>query len=122
MMRSRTRTGFLVVVVMLAGCMSVPTLPVPPPVDSSALFPLSAPNENGIVCVDADAYAVPPETDVHGIRVRVTNLDTLEWVEEDVRSDGSFNICIYAESGHTLAIQAVYPYGGVSESVDRTVP
>lgn len=122
MMRSLTRSGLLVVAVMLCGCMSVPTLPVPPPVDDAMLFPLSAPNENGIVCVDADAYAVPRATDVSGIRVRVTNLDTLEWVEEDVGEDGSFHVCIYAESGHVLAIQAVYPYGGISESVDRTVP
>jgi hypothetical protein len=118
------RSVATIAAILLVGCMSVPTLPVPPPVDMTKVFPLTEPNENGIVCVSAAAgFVVPASGDVHGIKIRVTNLDTLEWVEEYVNSDGSFNdVCIFAESGHTLAIQAVYPYGGVTEPEPLPVP
>ncbi len=121
-MRSKASAVALILAVLVSGCMSVPTLPVPPPVDATKLFPLSAPNENGIVCVSAENYAVPAWEEVYRIKVRVTNLDTLEWVEEYVNEYGSFDVCIFAETGHTLAVQAVYPYGGISESVDIPVP
>jgi hypothetical protein len=104
------------VIGLVPGCLNTPTIPVPPPFDATKIFPLTAPNENGLVLVHGEPHAGPTWEQVSGVRAWVKNLDTGEWKSEYLNEDGSFDVWIFAESGHTIEVRAWYPYGGLSEA------
>jgi hypothetical protein len=109
--------------VAATSCLNTPTVPVPPPMDATKLFPLSEPDDNGLVHVSAGANAFPPWDEVYRVRVVVSNLDDPGTsVEEYVNPDGSFDVTIFAESGDELCIRGLYPYGGITEASCRPVP
>ena len=106
------RSGSAIVfaaVLLLVGCASNPTVPLPPP--DATVITSTSPDDEGFITVTGEPEAAEPDS-----VVLLFNESTESGVMETAADDGSFAAMIAAEVGHTVSIQCK-----LDDELSRTV-